>query len=87
MITLLSSTDGQRVYMQIQACFLHLEYRQLKASGRDVEERLETIQDILRRNQFGVLYYRHTEEQLMEELARLKKVYLGKNGSYRFFIS
>ena len=73
--------------MQIQACFLHLECRRLKRQNcGKAEEQLKETQNRLRQNQFDRLYYQYTEEQLVDEYNRLKKIYLAKTDQYRFFI-
>lgn len=91
-ITLLSTTEAQRVSGMIQACSLHLEYRKLKASEETRKEALERIQDLLRRNQYDVLYYNYTEEQLEEEVKKLEARYLevmfqNPEDEYRCFVS
>ena len=50
------------------------------------DEQLKETQNRLRQNQFDRLYYQYTEEQLVDEYNRLKKIYLEKNDKYRFFI-
>ena len=92
LVTLLSTTEAQQMSLQIQACALHLQYRRLKLRGKDCNKKLENIQDLLRRNQYNILYYKSNETQLSQELEKLKERYfqvIFKNDedTYRFFVS
>ena len=92
LVTLLSTTEAQQMSLQIQACALHLQYCRLKLRGKDCNKQLENIQDLLRRNQYNILYYKSNETQLSQELEKLKERYfqvIFKNDedTYRFFVS
>ena len=91
LVVLLNTTEAQQMNLQIQACALHLEYRRLKLRGENCKERLEKIQDLLRRNQYDILYYKSNEAQLSQELERLKERYFqvifkSEEDTYRFFV-
>lgn len=92
LVTLLSATEAQQMSLQIQACALHLEYLRFKLKGKNCNEQLERIQDLLRHNPYDILYYKSNETELSQELEKLKERYFhvifkNENDTYRFFVS
>lgn len=100
--SIVSKTQSLQVNYLIQACSIHLEFLQMKETGKKDPTRQLLLEGVLRKNPYkakvGVLlirkeqYYKYSKEELEKELVLLKNEYVQliqkkEDGKYKFFLS